>query len=260
MSKSVSYEVVEAAQSPLPKGFLQRLPQVFDQEGTTIYKKRNEIKIFCVEGRKICVKKYGIPPLINRWLYSLGWREPKAKRTYAYAQRILKAGFCTPKQYGYVLERCGGLLRTSFSVGEFVENVQPVEAHKQDPELVKAFARYTADLHAHGLMHRDYILNNVLFRYDKDGYHFTLIDINRFVFRAKPIRGFLQSVNLMQPFPEMKDLEFFVQEYIRACAAPASLLGEVKSCRRWRNRYSALKRLLKKLPGVRWWKSRSYRL
>ncbi|MBR4592420.1 MAG: hypothetical protein IKO35_04345 [Elusimicrobiaceae bacterium] len=236
------------------------MPHIFSQEGTTIYKKRNEIKLFRVGNATICVKKYGIAPFFNRVFYSLGLRIPKARRAYMYAQRILECGFQTPVQYGYVLQYTGGLLGASYSVEAFIENAKTVADFKQDKELIKAFARYTAQLHANGLMHRDYILNNILFEKDNTGYHFTLIDINRFVFQQKPIRGFLQRMNLMQPFNDPKELEFFVQEYIRVASVPCSLLKQVKFFRLWRTRYSALKRFLKKLPGLRALASRSYRL
>lgn len=251
MKNTISYEVKEATSSPLPAGFLAQLPEVFSREGQTIYKGRNEIKKFEINGRTVCVKKYCIPPLINRILYSLGWRTPKAKRTYDNAQEILKRGFKTPVQYGYVLRKKNGWLEESFSVGEFVAQARTVGEDKKDTGLVSAFARYTADLHAHGLMHRDYILNNILYTHDENGYDFTLIDINRFVFRQKPIRGFLQSMNLMQPFHDAAELKRFVSAYEEAACCPGKLTGRVVRFRWWRNRYSQLKRLLRKIQGSR---------
>lgn len=251
MKKDISYEVIESSVSPLPNGFLARLPEIFACEGKTIYKGRNEIKIFTVDSRTVCVKKYGIPPFLNRILYSWSWRVPKAKRTYENAAKILERGFKTPAQWGYVIVRQNGWIGESYSVGEFVENVRTVGQDKQDEKLVRAFARYTADLHAKGLMHRDYILNNILYTHDEKGYDFTLIDVNRFVFQNKPIRGFLQSVNLMQPFNNSNELKRFVSAYEEEVALPGMLVSRVARFRWWRNRYSQLKRLLKKIPGAR---------
>ena len=257
MISHVSYKIVEAESSPLPKGFLASIPNRFAAEGKVIYKGRNEIKVFEVGDRTVCVKKYRIPPFLNRILYSWGWRKPKAKRTYENAQKILSRGFNTPRQYGYVLEYRNGWIRESFSVGEFVENSRTVGQDKQNAQLIRAFADYTASLHAHGLMHRDYILNNILYRQNEKGYAFTLIDINRFVFRSTPIRGFLQSMNLMQPFQDQQELNAFVQAYEAADPSSGALGARVARFRRWRNRYSAFKRFLKKLPGTYWfYKSR----
>ena len=251
MKHTISYEVVESAASALPKDFLARLPEMFTSEGKTIYKGRNEIKTFTVEGRTVCVKKYSVPPFLNRVLYSLGLCTPKAKRTYENAAKILARGFKTPAQYGYVIVRQDGFIRESYSAGEFVDNARTVGQDKQNEDLIRAFAHYTAAKHAKGLMHCDYILNNILYTHDEKGYDFTLIDVNRFVFQNKPIRGFLQSVNLMQPFHNEAELKHFVRFYEQAAAMPGKLTARVARFRWWRNRYSQLKRLLKKIPGAR---------
>ena len=39
------------------ESFLKRLPECFDSEGETIYKARNEIRIFEIEGLVLNVKK-----------------------------------------------------------------------------------------------------------------------------------------------------------------------------------------------------------
>ncbi len=256
MKNKICCDVVESSDSPLPSGFLEQLPAYFSREGKTIYKGRNEIKIFQINGKTLCVKKYGLPPRLNRVLYSWGWRKPKARRTYENAQMILERGFRTPRQYGYVLVRKNGQIYESFSVGEFIEQVRTVAQDKKNEKLVQAFARFTADLHAHGLMHRDYILNNVLYTCKDGEYYFTLIDVNRFIFRRKPIRGFLRRLNLMQPFPDKREMKRFVS-YYQDFSNPTSpqLWRQVGQLRGWRNRYSQLKRFLKKLPGARFWTS-----
>lgn len=249
--KKNSYRVVEAPDSPLPSGFLINLPRTFNEQGTTIYKQRNEVKRMSVNGQTLCVKKYGISPLLNRFLYSLGWRTPKAQSAYQNAAKILARGFCTPAQYGYVLVFRKGWLAESYSVGEFVENMRSMEALRHEGEAVRALARYTARLHDCGLMHRDYILNNVLCAHSENGYKFVLIDVNRFIFRNRPIRGFLRRMNLMQPFNKLSELKKFVNAYSQEVKAGSSLCRQVVYFRIWRTRYSKLKRLLKKLPVIK---------
>lgn len=256
MKKDVVYQVVESTQSPLPAGFLARLPEIFPREGKTIYKGRNKIKVFHTKDKNgrpltICVKKYGIPPFLNRMFYSLGVHTPKARRTYENAQKIITAGFQTPRQYGYIIGRKNGWIGETFSVGEFVENARIVGQDKKDVALVKAFAGYTAALHARGLMHRDYILNNILYTKNDDGYAFILIDINRFLFRSSPITGFWQAVNLMTPFYKPEELKRFVEAYEQSAHCPGKLVNRVLRFRRWRTRYSRLKKILKKIPGAK---------
>lgn len=250
---TIELKIVESENSPLPKGFLAHLPEIFDREGQIVYKGRNEIKNFTVDGRTVCVKKYSIPPLLNRILYSCGLRPCKAKRTYNNAREIVRRGFNTPEQYGYVNVLKNGWIGECFSAGEFVADAHTVAQDKADEKLLRAFAQYTADLHAKGLMHRDYILNNVLYTHEGDEYRFTLIDINRFRFSDKPVQGLLRSLNLMQLFHEPAELEHFVQMYQEVSHAPDRIHKQVLFFRRWRTRWSLFKhQFLKKIPGVQW--------
>ena len=157
----------------------------------------------------------------------------------------------TPQQYGYVLVYKNGWLSESFSVGEFIEEGRPVAVDRKDKKLVEELANYTVSLHEHGMMHRDYILNNVLYTHQGDKYRFVLIDVNRFVFSKKPIRGFLQCVNLMQPFYGQRNTARFVKAYIQKAHAAKSLYWEVLIFRWFRSGYSKLKHLLRKIPGIR---------
>ncbi len=243
--------VVETENSPLPPGFLAHLPELFERDGQTIYEGRNKIKNFVVNGRTVCVKRYSVSPFINRVLYSWGWRIPKARRTYENAREIMRRGFHTPAQYGYVIVRKNGWIAESFSAGEFLENFRTVGQDKTDEPLLRAFAQYTADLHNKGLLHRDYILNNVLYRRTGDAFVFSLIDINRFRFLNKPVRGWLQRLNLVQLFHDPAELKHFVQMYQTVAHIPDGFVDQVLFLRGWRSRWSTFKhQVLKKIPGV----------
>lgn len=246
-------EIVEAENSPLPSEFLVHLPEMFAREGQTIYRGRNEIKNFIVNGRTVCVKKYSFPPFFNRLFYSWGWRVPKAKRTYENARKIAQSGFQTPQQWGYVITHQHGLIGESYSVGEFVADAHTVGQDKSDEKLLRAFAQYTADLHDKGLMHCDYIVNNILYKCMGDTYTFSLIDVNRFLFLNAPVRGWRQRLNLMQLFHEPEELKHFVQLYQQITHVPDSFVEQVLCLRRWRTRYSTFKHgVLKKIPGTKW--------
>ena len=64
--------------------FVHELPTVFETGGKVIYKGRNELKEFDVEGKKLIVKSYQLPHLLNRIIYNF-FRASKAKRSYSYA-------------------------------------------------------------------------------------------------------------------------------------------------------------------------------
>ena len=243
-------EIFQVNNAPVPVDFTAKLPDFFNNSGTIIHNARNQIRVFDVNGHKINVKKFCIPPIVNRILYSLGWRTPKALTTYRNAQEILKRGFHTPSPYGYRIERNGGIINYSYFVSEQVENMRQIRDGGNDPELIKAVAKYTADMHAKGLFHRDYTPGNILYREENGIYHFTLVDINRFRFFNETTPRRLALRNLGQPFPQDDLLKIFVQEYSRYAPWAAGVEKSVLRRRHVRNWYNKTKRALKKLPGV----------
>ena len=234
--------------SPLPADFMENLPAYFDGHGVLIHNARNQIRVFDVDGRKINVKKYCIPPIVNRILYSLGWRTPKAQATYQNAQKILENGFLTPRPFGYLLEKQGGLLKFSYFVSEQLENVRPMGYQKHEDSLIKALAAYTAVMHEKGLLHIDYTPNNILFAEKNGQYTFYLVDINRFRFYKDPVPMSAVLTNLMKPFHGEEQIETFVKAYAVCRGWDENLYKKVLCRRRLRNKYDDFKDNLKKIP------------
>ncbi|WP_428048646.1 lipopolysaccharide kinase InaA family protein [Candidatus Avelusimicrobium caledoniensis] len=247
--KSTS-ENVQNTQAPLPENFVVNLPDTFANGGEIIHNARNQIRVFDVNNHKINVKKFCIPPIVNRILYSLGWRTPKAVSTYKNAQEILKRGFHTPAPYGYRIERKGGLINFSYFVSEQVENMRPVRDTQNDPALINALAKYTADMHAKGLWHKDFTPGNILYRVENGKHIFSLVDINRFKFFDGPVPKNIIKQNLIQPFYDDKNLRTFVEEYARITGWRGDLVKEVLRRKHIRNAYDKFKHDLKKLPGA----------
>ena len=247
--KHTSEKILTPA-APLPGDFLQNLPDFFNTGGTIIHNERNQIRVFDVNGHKINIKKFCIPPIVNRVLYSLGWRTPKAAATYRNAQEILKRGFHTPAPYGYRIERTGGLINFSYFVSQQIENMQPIRDGGNDPELIKALAKYTADMHAKGLFHRDFTPGNILYCTENGEYQFSLVDINRFRFFNGPVPRNLVLRNLMQPFYKDELLRKFIREYQNFAPSVGEVETVVLRRRHLRNAYDTFKRNLKKIPGA----------
>jgi hypothetical protein len=250
MSQKTSREIFTAPNVPLPENFIPQLPDTFGTAGEIIHNARNQIRVFDVGGQKVNVKKFCIPPIVNRVLYSWGWRIPKAKKTFLNAQEILKRGFQTPTPYGYILERDGWLLNVSYFVSEQVPNKKPIREAGFDKNLITALAHYTAKMHESGLMHKDFTPGNVLYSEENGKYEFCLVDINRFRCEKKPIALWLVVQNLMQPFYEDACIKFFVEEYAKVRGLSPKIYFPVWLMRRWRNFYDRTKRTLKKFPGV----------
>ncbi|MCQ2410537.1 MAG: lipopolysaccharide kinase InaA family protein [Elusimicrobiaceae bacterium] len=243
-------EVFQNPQAPLPKDFMANLPEIFQAGGAIIHNARNQIRVFDVDGHKINVKKFCIPPIVNRVLYSLGWRTPKAVATYRNAQEIIKRGFHTPAPYGLRIERNGGLINFSYFASEQVENMRPIRDAADDPALIRALAKYTADMHAKGMWHKDFTPGNILYRVENGVYHFSLVDINRFRFFEQPLPTHLVQRNLAQPFYHDDQLRAFVREYAQITHWQGDLEHAVLRKKHVRNAYNDFKRRLKKLPGA----------
>lgn len=81
--------------------FVRVLPVHFENGGTLIYEGRNKLKEFEIHGRKLIVKSYQLPHLINRIVYN-SFRASKARRSYQYAQMLRKAGIGSPAPVGFL--------------------------------------------------------------------------------------------------------------------------------------------------------------
>lgn len=166
--------------------FVESIPRIFEKEGVTIYKGRNEIKVIRAGETHINVKRYKVPMLFNRIVYTF-FRKSKGFRAFTYPQQILEKGFETPEPIAYIETKKCGLIgysyflsvqspytRTFYEFGNARE-----EAYK---EVVKAFARFTAHLHEAHIFHKDYSPGNILFDRVEGEYRFSLVDINRMTF------------------------------------------------------------------------------
>jgi len=169
------------------EGFLKRLPDCFEREGQTIYKARNEIRIFEVEGLVLNVKSYRKPILLNRFIYSF-IRKSKARRAYENALEVASRGFDTPKPIAFIEQKKAALLTKSYFISvqcpysrmfrEFADNSDI--AGRED--IPQALGVYVAALHEAGILHLDLSVGNILFEKEEAGIHFSLIDINRMKF------------------------------------------------------------------------------
>ena len=248
---SNSFFVCSAPDSGLPQDFIANVPEFFPKSGTRIHKARNEIKVYEVNGVKVNVKKYCVPPIVNRLLYSIGLRRPKAKSAYINALKLRQKGFDTPKPFGYIIQRKYGIIKYSYFISLQLD--MPRIGHGcKNKELIKALADYTAQMHEHGLIDKDFTANNILYSQEDGKYRFALVDINRFKFKNKPV-GMLQACQtLMKPLRSENKLKLFVARYAQQRGFNKKFMTQrVIFLRRRRNLYETIKKSLKKLPGAK---------
>lgn len=169
------------------------LPDIFNRQGEIIYEERNCIRTMEAEGLQLCVKRFHAPRGLNKLVYTC-LRKPKAQRAYENAIRLLQTGIPTPQPVAYLLQYKGGLLSESYLVtlqSTLKETMYLFRdgrtAGRED--LIAAFARFTAQLHNAGVLHKDYSPGNILLDKDAKGWHFELVDINRMRFGRVSQKG-----------------------------------------------------------------------
>jgi serine/threonine protein kinase len=165
---------------------LLEIPSLFEAEGSIIYNERNKIKLFEVEGHRICVKRYRRPSLFKRFIYSF-FRKPKAVRAFVHSGELIRRGFPSPQPVACFIQKKWGLFCDSYYLSLMVDFPRNMyEFGKGEAagrgHILRAFARLTAELHEAGILHKDYSPGNILFTISKNGIEFCLIDTNRMSF------------------------------------------------------------------------------
>ena len=196
--------------------WIKEIPAFFSNQGETLFKARNELKIFDTDFGKIAVKSFQIPHIINRFAYSF-LRLSKAERSYTYSLEIQKRGFETPDPIAYIELFKMGLLSKSYYVSTYTDYLLMKnfsfnkKLTEEDIEILKAFARFTARLHEKEIYHPDYSNGNVLYKKEGENINFELIDLNRIKFKKVTKKMAYKAFHRLDMSIEM--LEIVAREY-----------------------------------------------
>lgn len=196
--------------------FITKLPYFFDEKGDTLYRGRNELKMFDTGQGKVVVKSFKIPLFINGFVYSF-LRKSKANRSYYYSLEIQKRGFDIPAPIAYIEIFKFGLLTESYYISAYSDGatmrdfsfIKALTEEKAD--ILKAFAVLTARLHKAGVYHPDYSNGNILYKREKEKVRFDLVDVNRMQFREVTEKMAYKSFHRLDFSLEM--LEIVAREY-----------------------------------------------
>lgn len=215
--------------NPQYKSLRDEIPEIvenFSTRGEVIYTGRNEIRVVeTADGIKLNVKRYRVPILPNRLIYSL-FRKPKGLRSFQYAPRLVSAGIDTPEAVAYVEQRKFGLIGLSYLITlqspltrRLYEFGDKSMTNPEDIDIIRRFARFTARMHEAEILHRDYSPGNILFDTDNDGnVVFSVVDTNRMVFEEVSLRQGVENFARLWGQPEMFNI--LVDEYCIARGKP----------------------------------------
>ncbi len=165
-------------------------PSFFSQNGTTIYDKRNTIKVLEVDGLKLVIKSYGHITTFNRLIYGK-LRKSKALRAQLFAERLRGLGIDTPEEVAMLEQYRHGLLDRSYFISRYTDDIplrQVIECQTRtqaEERVLESFADFLFQVHQAGVLHKDLNIDNVLFHEEGGSYKFQFIDINRMSFRRK---------------------------------------------------------------------------
>ncbi|MFT5749548.1 MAG: hypothetical protein ACI93S_000809 [Ancylomarina sp.] len=201
------------------KPFLENLHKNFDKEGKSIYKGRNEIRVFEYEGLKLNVKSFKIPHLINKIAYAY-LRGSKARHSFEYAMKIRACGAETPEPIASIEVLKTGLFNCSYYISlhqDYDFTIRDLIGFDfPDKEnILKQFAVFTYEkLHKNDIHHLDYSRGNILItRLENQKYDFSIVDINRMCFEKIDYLKGLK--NFAQIWANEEELTIVGKEYAR---------------------------------------------
>ena len=176
-------------ESDLTENQVKNIIEQFHKTGELIGDgKRNVIKIIEIDGLKYNVKSFKIPNIFNKIAYKF-FRKGKAERSFEYASRLKSMGVLTPEPQAYAVETSflfgesyyiSKQLDYDFTIRKMVD--EPASEHFE--EVVRAFTRFTFNLHELGIHFIDHSPGNTLIKKEGDTYLFYLVDLNRMNFGA----------------------------------------------------------------------------
>ena len=227
----------------------------FNQKGKLFDdRKRNKIKIFDLNGKKINIKSFKIPNLINKIAYRY-FRKSKARRSFEYANKLLEFGFGTPQPIAFSENYDLLGLKDSYYVSEHLQADLTYRELVEIPDfpdhdtILRQFTRFSYDLHQKGVEFKDHSPGNTLIKKNADNnYDFFLVDLNRMEFHdSMPFE--LRMKNLCRLTPHKEMVKVMSNEYAKASGESETLIFETlwKMTADFQHRFHRKKRIKKKL-------------
>jgi len=160
----------------------------FDHEGDTFGNQdRNSLKEFRLKDEKIIVKSFRTPNVVNQIAYKF-FRKSKAERSYIYANRLVDLEIGTPTPMAYFEFVTPLLFKKSYYLSAYQDcdltfrELTTNLNYPQHEAILRAFTRFTFELHEKSIHFLDHSPGNTLIKIDKDSFNFYLVDLNRMNF------------------------------------------------------------------------------
>ncbi|MDR2414424.1 MAG: hypothetical protein LBD64_05515 [Odoribacteraceae bacterium] len=216
---------------------LLEIPGAFERAGSLLKKGRNEIRVIETRGTRLNVKSYKQPNPLNRLVYAC-LRLPKARRSYLHALRLIDVGIGTPPPVAWIVYRNAWGVTRSFYISlhvDFDHEFRDLKsARPRDmEELLKAFTRFTREMHRHSIYFLDHSPGNTLITRVNNSYRFDLVDLNRMCFKRVSPRKGLRNFYRLNADDEM--IRVIASEYARLTNSDPGRMTRLLS--RWTRRH-----------------------
>ena len=162
--------------------------EAFETSGTQFgTPDRNSIKIFNLDGEQINIKSFKVPNFINQVVYNF-FRKSKAQRSFEYASKLLSLGIGTPTPIAFYERPTILLFKKSYYISQHLNcdlTYRELTTNLDYPDseaIIRAFTRFTFDLHEKGVNFLDHSPGNTLISKTNDYYDFSIVDLNRMKF------------------------------------------------------------------------------
>ena len=197
---------------------IENLPSTFDEQGITLYHKRNIIKKMQWNGVEVVVKSFKRPNWINRIIYGC-LRGSKASRSYKYSKKLQKLGIGVPQPIAYLQFRKFGLFDQSYFISQFSEcrfiyNSLYKQPKKQKELILSAIGEMVAKMHDNKIFHRDLSGGNILFDFKGEKVEIELLDLNRMNFGPVSMTMGCKNFERLDATPE--ELVIMANAYAKA--------------------------------------------
>ncbi len=221
MTAKIQYKIAPGFESL--ENWVENLPDYFPSNGRTIFKDRNEVKIFEVNGFELNVKAFRLPNIVNRYAY-VYLRGSKAARSFLNALHLIYAGASTPQPVAYLECLSQGKLKDSyyvsinyphdFTLREVIMNKVPDKLN-----ILKQWVYFNwFYLHQQGIYHLDNSPGNTLIRKEGTKYQFAVVDLNRMKFIHVDFEKGIQ--NFRQLDADEESILAIAKEYASLCKFP----------------------------------------
>ncbi|MDI5887834.1 lipopolysaccharide kinase InaA family protein [Flavobacterium yafengii] len=181
---------------------------------------RNKIKLFDLEGKKMNIKSFKIPNLINKIAYKY-FRKSKARRSFEYATNLLEKGIGTPQPIAFFENYSWLGLKESYYASEHLQaeltfrELVEIPDYPEHATILRQFTRFSFNLHEKGIEFLDHSPGNTLIKkVSEKQYEFFLVDLNRMNFHAEMDVN-MRMKNLSRLTPKKEMIEIMSEEYAK---------------------------------------------